>query len=130
MSCTQTSCLNSFSSVNPGLVDAVHTVLQRHGWSFVERLMGAPLFSKYVSDDEKSRIASRILTLGESTPEVGKPRLPSIDGFKPLADYVGPETPVFFDLIGKLLGTQNRMYAYTDQSIQSGLLHECSLNCK
>ena len=33
----------------------------------------------------------------------GKPHLPAIDGHKHLADYVGPETRILFDLIGKHL---------------------------
>ena len=62
--------------------------------------MGCTLFSKYVDQDSKSRIAARILAQGDSEKPIGKPEIPSFDGSKHLAEYVGPESWVLFDIIG------------------------------
>ena len=61
------------------------------------------LFSSKVTNDEKSRIASRLLTFDSSVPKsekLEKPKFPEINENTKLVDLVAPESYRFFIILG------------------------------
>ena len=47
---------------SPDVAEAVDDILQRHGWGLQARHVGASLFSNFVTVEEKSRIAARLIS--------------------------------------------------------------------
>ena len=76
-------------------------MLERHGWYTTEQTAPFSLFSSRVSEDEKARIAARILTnpFPDSMP-LGPPKFQKIDHNMQLADLIGQESYVLFTVLG------------------------------
>ena len=105
-----------FSSIDPELADTAKTILLRHTWYLQEETVPMSLFSDKLSDDEKSRLASRILTFQSKKPvhwesevageaqiryDLGKPELDlQLTPSSILPDLVGPYSFLIFDLLG------------------------------
>jgi len=76
-------------------------VLSRHGWYTCQQTMVYSLFSHKVTLEQKSRIASRILTF--EVPEqyrLGKPVFQELTESTELQDLVGPYSHMIFTILG------------------------------
>ena len=83
--------------INAKIADACLAVLERQSWWLGERLIVLSLFSKLVSDDEKSAVAAALLREKPETPiEPGKPDFPLLRTDFTFKDFVGPQSWVFF----------------------------------
>ena len=99
--------LNLFKSVYDYMeVDgpmAVETreVLSRHGWYTTQQTVVYSLFSIRLTNNEKSRMAARILTF--SSPEeypLGKPEFQELTRKTELSDLIGPNSYMLFTILG------------------------------
>jgi hypothetical protein len=77
----------------------------RQSWAHQGRHVPQALFSSLLSNDERARLASRILATPRIEIKPGKPAFPSYDSpINSLADFVTSESWVLFDLIGGDVG--------------------------
>ena len=79
------------------------TVLARHGWYLVPQMIPFSLFSSKLDEDSKSRVASRILSFEDKKPaaySLVKPTFPTISPTTQLTDLVGPDSFMFFHILG------------------------------
>ena len=93
--------LFAFRSTDPKLAEEALVVLRRHGWYSTPEVVMFSLFSAKVSEDEKARIACKLLKL--SKPEsykLQKPKFPTVDEKTKLVDLVTPESYKFFEILG------------------------------
>ena len=95
--------LFSYRDVDPQLAEEALVVMRRHCWYLVPELITFSLFSTKLSQDEKSRLASKLLTL--QSKKLGiypleKPKFPKIDEKIQLVDLITPESFKFFDILG------------------------------
>ena len=77
-------------------------VLRRHTWYLTPEVVLFSLFSPKVSIDEKSRLASRLLTFEQSIPvsnKLEKPKFPEIEKNTGLVDLVSPQSFRFFQIL-------------------------------
>ena len=85
------------------LADEALVVLRRHCWYLTPEVVMFSLFSSKVTNDEKSRIASRLLTFDSSVPKsekLEKPKFPEINENTKLVDLVTPQSYRFFRILG------------------------------
>ena len=90
-----------FIDVDGPIATAALEVLSRHGWYTAEETISFCLFSNKLSNDEKSRVAARILSY--DTPEsvtLGKPTFQELHEKTELHDLVGPKSYVLFSILG------------------------------
>ena len=83
------------------IATAALEVLSRHGWYTAEETVIFSLFSNRLSDDQKSRVAARILSY--DTPEavtLGKPTFQELNQKTELHDLVGPKSYTLFSILG------------------------------
>ena len=95
--------LFEFRSVDPQLADEALVVLRRHGWYLTPEVAIFSLFSSRVSNDEKSRLASRLLTHQASIPKsekLEKPKFTRNDEKSMLVDLLIPQSYRFFKILG------------------------------
>ena len=95
--------LSNLRSSHAQIADAALVVLRRHGWYLTPEVVIFSLFSDKISEDEKSRISCKLLTLRSSKPEsykLQKPKFPNIDNQTKLFDLITPESFKFFDILG------------------------------
>ena len=93
--------LVNFIDVDGPIATAALDVLSRHGWYTAEETVTFCLFSNKLSDDQKSRVAARILSY--DTPEsvtLGKPTFQELDEKTELHDLVGPKSYALFTILG------------------------------
>ena len=93
--------LYAYIDIDGPIATAALEVLERHGWYTTEQTAPFSLFSSRVSEDEKARIAARILTnpFPDSIP-LGPPKFQKIDHNMQLADLIGQESYVLFTVLG------------------------------
>ena len=103
-----------FSSMDPELGDCAKTILLRHTWYLQEETVPMALFSDKLTEDDKSRLASKMLTFESNKPshwdseeggevryELGKPVLNlDLTPATKLIDLVGVNSFMIFDLLG------------------------------
>ena len=89
--------LCKFRAIDAELADTALNVLRRHLWYLTEEIVIFSLFSNRLTDDEKSRIAAKLLTfpVPENLP-LGKPEFPDILEKTQLCDLVGPHSWLLF----------------------------------
>ena len=95
--------LSNLRSSHAQIADAALVVLRRHGWYLTPEVVIFSLFSDKISEDEKSRISCKLLTLRSSKPEsykLQKPKFPNIDNQTKLFDLITSESFKFFDILG------------------------------
>ena len=87
---------------NNELAEEALVVFRRHGWYLTLKVVLFSLFSDSVSQDEKSRISSRLLTFKPDAPEsykLEKPKFPTINENTELVDLVPPLSFKFFRIL-------------------------------
>ena len=90
--------LMKFKSVDEEISENALMVMKRHLGYLSEELVIFSLFSHKVSEDEKSRMAARLLTFEVPKQfETGKPSLPEIGESTELVDLVGPMSWLLFE---------------------------------
>ena len=85
--------LFAYRKVNQVLADEALVVLRRHGWYLTPDVILFSLFSDKLSNNEKSRISSRLLTYKSEAPDsykLEKPKFPLIEEKTELVDIVPP----------------------------------------
>ena len=90
-----------FIDVDGPIATAALEVLSRHGWYTAEETVTFCLCSNKLSNDEKSRVAARILSY--DTPEsvtLGKPTFQELHEKTELHDLVGPKSYALFSILG------------------------------
>ena len=89
--------LCKFRSIDAELSATALNVLRRHLWYLSQEVVIFSLFSNKVSNDEKSRIAARLLTFPvPSEFPLGQPEFPDILENTQLVDLVGPKSWFIF----------------------------------
>ena len=99
--------LFEYRQLDSQLAEEALVVLRRHGWYLVPEVVVFSLFSSKITLEEKSRIASRLLTMKVSIPEtfkLEKPKFSQVDENTALVDLVTPSSFKFFSILG--LGRQ------------------------
>ena len=84
------------------LADEALVVLRRHLWYLTPEVAVFSLFSNKISIDQKSRMASRMLTYKSSLPKsnkLEKPKFPKVDEKTELEDLITPESFKFFTIL-------------------------------
>ena len=95
--------LFKYRNVDSQLADEALVVLRRHCWYLTPEVAVFSLFSKKVSPDEKSRLASKLLSLHSQAPEsykLEKPKFPVIDQTTRLEDLITAQSYKFFTILG------------------------------
>ena len=93
--------LYDFIDIDGPIATSALEVLSRHGWYTAQSTVVFSLFSNKLSDDEKSRVAARILTF--EPPEkvkLGKPDFKELEKSTKIEDLVGPGSYLFFSILG------------------------------
>ena len=87
-----------FKNIDSGLVETALKVLSRHGWYLTEEVVVFSLFSSKLTNNEKSRMAARFLSI--SAPKeypMGPPKFPSVNETTGLVDLIGPNSWLLFN---------------------------------
>ena len=95
--------LFEYRSIDPQLADESLVVLRRHLWYLMPEVAVFSLFSKKVSTDDKSRLASKLLTLQGNKPQsykLEKPKFPVIEEKTRMEDLITPQSFKFFNILG------------------------------
>ena len=89
-----------YQAVDRKLADSALATLNRHLWYLAPQTVLFALFSDKVSEDTKSRMAARLLTLDRpDTPSLGLPKFPVITATSELWDLVTEASWEFFDVV-------------------------------
>ena len=89
-----------YRNIDPELADSALDTLSRHKWYLVGQVIPFSLFSDNVTEDEKSRIAAKLLaTEREESVSLGLPAYPVVTEQTELWDLVTPQTWQFFDIV-------------------------------
>ena len=94
--------LYAYRGIDQQLADEALVVVRRHGWYLTPEVAVFSLFSSKVSEDEKSRIASKLLTYQNEIPDdfkLGKPAFPAINEDTKLVDLMSPLSYKFFKIL-------------------------------
>ena len=98
--------LNLFQSllqhreVDRELEDCTLDTLSRHRWYLAEHVIPFALFSNNVTEEEKRKMAEKLLTLErDSVPSLGLPEFPEVTESSELCDFVTSKTWQFFDIV-------------------------------
>ena len=95
--------LFAYKKIDIQLAEAALVVLRRHGWYLTPEVAVFSMFSNKLSMDEKSRVASRLLTHQANIPEkykLEKPKFPLIDEKTVLVDLLSSQSFKFFTVLG------------------------------
>ena len=98
--------LKKFSKIDVDIANAATSVLNRHTWYLLEETVPMALFSSKLSNDEKSQLASKILTFEREKLDLKdwkleKPNLQlDITSSTTLADLVGRKSFLLWDSLG------------------------------
>ena len=95
--------LFEYRNVDSQLADEALVVLRRHCWYLTPEVAVFSLFSKKVSPDEKSRLASKLLSLHSIAPQsfkLEKPKFPAIDHNTRLEDLITAQSYKIFKILG------------------------------
>ena len=89
-----------YQAVDKELAESALATLNRHLWYLAPHTVLFALFSDKVSEDTKSRMAARLLTLDRpDTPSLGLPKFPVITATSELWDLVTEASWEFFDVV-------------------------------
>ena len=89
-----------YQAVDKELADSAIATMNRHLWYLTPQTVMFALFSNRVSDDAKSRMAARLLTLDRpDSPSLGIPKFPVITANTELWDLVTEALWEFFDVV-------------------------------
>ena len=89
-----------YREVDEELADSALDTLSRHRWYLTGEVVPFSLFSDNVNEDEKRRIAARLLsTQREETVSLGLPNFPVVTETTELWDLVTPASWKFFDIL-------------------------------
>ena len=92
--------LLKYREVDQELADSTLDTFNRHLWYLAPQTVLFALFSNRVSDDMKSRMASRLLTLDrKESPTLGVPKFPVLTAATELCDLITEESRDFFDVV-------------------------------
>ena len=92
--------LLKYREVDRELADSALNTFNRHLWYLAPQTVLFALFSNRVSDDMKSRMASRLLTLDrKESPTLGVPKFPVLTAETELCDLITEESWDFFDVV-------------------------------
>ena len=92
--------LLKYREVDRELADSALDTFNRHLWYLAPQTVLFALFSNRVSDDMKSRMASRLLTLDrKESPTLGVPKFPVLTAETELCDLITEESWDFFDVV-------------------------------
>ncbi len=92
--------LLQYREVDRELADSALETLSRHRWYLAEHVVPFALFSDNVTDEEKAKIAEKLLALErDSVPSLGLPEFPEVTESTELCDLVTPKTWQFFDIV-------------------------------
>ena len=92
--------LLKYREVDQELADSALDTFNRHLWYLAPQTVLFALFSNRVSDDMKSRMASRLLTLDrKESPTLGVPKFPVLTAETELCDLITEESWDFFDVV-------------------------------
>ena len=86
--------------VDRELAESALDTFNRHLWYLAPQTVLFALFSNRVSEDQKSRMASRLLTLDrKESPTLGVPKFPVLTVETELCDLITEESWDFFDVV-------------------------------
>ena len=86
--------------VDRELAESALDTFNRHLWYLAPQTVLFALFSNRVSEDQKSRMASRLLTLDrKESPTLGVPKFPVLTAETELCDLITEESWDFFDVV-------------------------------
>ena len=89
-----------YREVDRELADSALDTLSRHRWYLAEHVVPFALFSDNVTEEEKAKIAEKLLTLERDTvPSLGHPIFPEVTEVSELWDFVTSKTWQFFDIV-------------------------------
>ena len=89
--------LSQFRAIDSELADTALNVMRRHFWYLTEEVVIFSLFSNKVTEDEKSRIAARLLTIADPVDfPAEKPDFPDVLDTTQLVDLVGSNSWFIF----------------------------------
>ena len=89
-----------YRDVDEELANFALETLNRHTWYLTGQVIPFSLFSDNVTEDEKSRIAARLLaTQREESVSLGLPAFPVVTDKTQLWDLVTPQSWQFFDIV-------------------------------
>ena len=89
-----------YQAVDKELADSALATLNRHLWYLAPQTVLFALFSDKVSEDTKSRMAARLLTLDRpDSPSLGLPKFPVITAKTELWDLVTEASWEFFEVV-------------------------------
>ena len=92
--------LDNFKNIDKELAVQAQKTLCDHLWYLTPTTVLFSLFSKKISVEDKSRIASRLLTMPRNAPiKFGKPVFPTLKVNTQLWDLVSSESWQFFDIV-------------------------------
>ena len=92
--------LLKYREVDRELADSALDTFNRHLWYLAPQTVLFALFSNRVSEDQKSRMASRLLTLDrKESPTLGVPKFPVLTVETELCDLITEESWDFFDVV-------------------------------
>ena len=92
--------LLKYQEVDRELADSALNTFNRHLWYLAPQTVLFALFSNRVSEDQKSRMASRLLTLDrKESPTLGVPKFPALTAETELCDLITEESRDFFDVV-------------------------------
>ena len=92
--------LLKYREVDRELADSALNTFNRHLWYLAPQTVLFALFSNRVSEDQKSRMASRLLTLDrKESPTLGVPKFPALTAETELCDLITEESWDFFDVV-------------------------------
>ena len=92
--------LLKYLEVDRELAESALATLNRHLWYLAPQTVLFALFSDKVSEDQKSRMACRLLTLDrKESPILGVPKFPVLSADTELCDLITEESWDFFDVV-------------------------------
>ena len=92
--------LNRFKTTDETLANKALDTLSRHLWYLAPTTVLFSLFSNLVTDDEKSGIAAKLLSLPRDTEiKFGLPSFPEVTATTQLRDLVTPQSWQFFEIV-------------------------------
>jgi hypothetical protein len=90
-----------FFSYNAAAADACIAVMRRQCWPLQDRQIMLSIFSDMVPNEMKKKCVTALSAIPREPVEPGKPDFPHLVPGMELCDFVGPQSWVPFDLIGR-----------------------------
>ena len=89
-----------YRNVDPVVAESALDTLSRHKWYMAEHVVPFAFFSDNVTEDEKSRMAARLLSLPrDPVPSLGHPEFPEVTEVTELWDLVTERSWQFFEIV-------------------------------